>query len=331
MLRAIWGYYSVQLQIYLIAKDAMVENPSPQARRAAVVINPVKFPDEQFKPTFFQLCTDAGWDEPLWLETSEDDPGHGQATEALAAGVDVVIAAGGDGTVRCVAEVLTDTETAMGLVPLGTGNLLARNLGMNVTDPVAAARDVLNGTETRIDVLRATLDHAERKRIFLVAAGLGYDASIMADTIDGLKDRVGWLAYVESGIRNLPGKPVTARITVDGKDEIHRRVRGVMVGNCGKLMGGVEILPDASVTDGLMDILTLAPQGKFGWLAVVLGVFGKGGNKNDQVQSLTGKSAEIRLDRPQEFQLDGDHLGPATHLQVTVDPKALIIRMSPPR
>lgn len=246
----------------------MAENPSPRARRAAVVINPMKSPGGHFEPAFFQLCTDAGWAEPLWLETSEDDPGHGQAKESLAAGVDVVIAAGGDGTVRCVAEVLTNTETAMGLVPLGSGNLLARNLGMNVTDPVAAAQDVLMGTETKIDVMQARTDHLEQAQIFLVAAGLGYDASIMADTVDGLKDRVGWLAYVESGIRNLSGRPVAATITVDGKDETHRKVRGVMVGNCGKLMGGVEIFPDASVSDGIMDILTLAPKGKFGcWLS----------------------------------------------------------------
>ena len=307
----------------------MAKNPSPQARRAAVVINPMKSPNEDFKPTFFQLCTDADWAEPLWLETSEEDPGHGQAKEALAAGVDVVIAAGGDGTVRCVAEILTATGTAMGLVPLGTGNLLARNLGINVSDPVAAARDILRGTETTVDVMKATIDHAEREQIFLVAAGLGYDASIMANTVEGLKDRVGWLAYVESGIRNLPGKPVTATITVDGGGEIRRKVRGVMVGNCGKLMGGLEIFPNASITDGLMDILTLSPQGRFGWLSVILGVFGKNSKRNQAVQSLSGKCAEIILDSPQEFQLDGDHLGPATHLQITVAPQTLIIKMTP--
>ena len=308
----------------------MAKNPPPQARRAAVVINPMKSPDEHFKATFFQLCTDAGWAEPLWLETSEDDPGHGQAKEALAAGVDVVIAAGGDGTVRCVAEVLTATGTAIGLVPLGTGNLLARNLGMNVSDPVAAAKDVLLGNETKIDVMKATIDHCEDEQIFLVAAGLGYDASIMADTVEGLKDRVGWLAYVESGIRNLPGKPVAARISVDGRKEAHSKVRGVMVGNCGKLMGGVEIFPNASVTDGLMDILTLAPKGKFGWLAVTLGVFGKNSKRNQSVQSFSGKKAEITVEHPQEFQLDGDHLGPATHLQISVAPLALTIKMTAP-
>ncbi len=306
----------------------MAENNSRQGQRAAVVINPVKSPDEQLKSNFFQLCADVGWDEPLWLETSEEDPGRGQAKEALEAGVDVVIAAGGDGTVRCVAEVLAGTDVAMGLVPLGTGNLLARNLGIDLADPISAARDVLEGTETKIDVIKAVVDHADHEQIFLVAAGLGYDASIMADTVDGLKDRVGWLAYVESGIRNLPGKPVDARISIDGEKEIQRKVRSVMVGNCGKLMGGVEIFPGAVITDGIMDLLTLAPRGKFGWLAVIAGIFGRKSSANQSVQSLAGRTAEISLDQPQEFQLDGDHMGSATHLLVSVDPLALTLKMT---
>ena len=297
-------------------------------KRAAVVINPMKVPDEKFRTNFLQLCADAAWSEPLWLETSEEDPGAGQTREALETGVDVVIAAGGDGTVRCVAEVMAGTDTAMGLVPLGTGNLLARNLGMDVTDPLNAGKDVLAGSEAKIDVIKAVVDHGKHERLFLVAAGVGYDAAIMGDTIDGLKDRVGWLAYVEAGLRKLPGKSVTAKVTVDGKQTIHRGVRSVMVGNCGKVMGGVEIFPGALITDGILDLLILAPRGRFGWLNVITGVFGKGSNRNKSAQSFSGKSAEIELDRPQEFQLDGDHLGTATHLRVTVDPLALTIRMS---
>lgn len=307
----------------------MAEETLRQDKRAAVVINPVKSPDENFKAAFHQLCADAGWAPPLWLETSEEDPGRGQAKEAMEAGVDVVIAAGGDGTVRCVAEILTGTDMPLGLMPLGTGNLLARNLGIDVSDPLAAAKGVLNGTETTIDVLKAVIDHGAQTQRFLIAAGLGYDASIMADTIDGLKDRVGWLAYVEAGIRHLPGKPVTARITVDGRPAAHRKIRGVMVGNCGKLMGGLDIFPDAVITDGILDLLTMAPRGRFGWLGVIAGVFGRS-QDNNSVQTHSGKTAEIAMDVPQELQLDGDHIGQATHLKVMVEPRALTIRMTAP-
>lgn len=311
----------------------MEDSYSPQngqhGKRAAVVINPMKSPDNQFKSAVFQLCVHAGWQEPLWLETSEEDPGRGQTREALEAKVDVVIAAGGDGTVRSVAEVLTGTSTAMGLVPLGTGNLLARNMNIDISDPLIAFRGVLEGEEKKIDVIKAVIDHAEQEHLFLVAAGLGYDASIMADTVEELKDRVGWLAYVESGIRKLPGKPATARITIDGKTEIHRKVRGVMVGNCGKLMGGLEIFPNAVATDGILDLLTLAPRGKLGWVVVIFGIFARKSGRNRSVLTFSGKSAEIALDRAQEFQVDGDHLGAVTHLSVAVAPLALTLKMVP--
>ncbi len=305
----------------------MTENNTAPARRAAVIINPMKSSGEDFKAAFHRLCETQDWAEPLWLETTAEDTGLGQAREALEAGVDVVIAAGGDGTVRCVAEVLAGTGTPMGLVPLGTGNLLARNLGMDITDPVAASHDILNGADTAVDVVKASLDHAEDEQLFLVMAGLGYDAAIMANTVDELKDRVGWLAYVEAGIRHLPGKPVKAKISIDGQHAVRRRIRSVMVGNCGKIMGGVEIFPDAKVDDGILDVVILAPAGKLGWLPVLAGVFGRKNSKNTSVEYFTGKTAEISLDHEQEFQLDGDHLGKAKHLKVTVEHKALKIRM----
>ncbi|MGA7205385.1 MAG: diacylglycerol kinase family protein [Specibacter sp.] len=306
----------------------MEPSTSTATRRAAVVINPMKSPDGDFKSDFLGLCEAEGWAAPLWLETTAEDPGSGQSKQALEAGVDVVIAAGGDGTVRCVAGVLAGTGTPMGLLPLGTGNLLARNLGIGLSDPLSAARDVLNGTNTAIDVVNATLDHAQERHLFLVAAGLGYDASIMADTNEDLKDRVGWLAYVEAGIRNLPGKGVKATIAVDGRNQARRRVRSVMVGNCGKLMGGVAIFPDASVTDGALDLLILSPRGKFGWLGVIAGIFGRSSASNRSVAYFSGRSAEITLESELDFQLDGDQLGAARHLLVTVDPQALTIRMA---
>ena len=311
----------------------MPENKSapdstPQVRRAAVVVNPAKSGGPELKGAIYRLCETQGWAEPLWLETTVEDPGTGQARQALEAGVDVVIAAGGDGTVRCVAEVVAGTGTALGLVPLGTGNLLARNLGVNITDPVAACYDVLNGSEKAIDVVKARLNHAGEEQVFLVMAGLGYDAAIMADTVDVLKDRMGWLAYVEAGIRKLPGKPVRARISVDGGEPVRRRIRSVMIGNCGRIMGGVEIFPDAKLNDGLLDLLVLAPRGRLGWLGVVAGIFGRNKRETESVEYFQGKSAEITLEHEQEFQLDGDHLGTGTHLAVAVERDALKILMT---
>jgi diacylglycerol kinase (ATP) len=306
----------------------MPENNTAPSKRAAVIVNPAKSVGPALKGAIFRLCETQGWAEPLWLETTVEDPGAGQARQALEAGVDVVIAAGGDGTVRCVAEVLAGTGTPMGLVPLGTGNLLARNLGVDISDPISACYDVLNGTEKSVDVVKASVNRSGEAQVFLVMAGLGYDAAIMADTVDVLKDRMGWLAYVEAGIRKLPGKPVRAAISVDGGAPVRRRIRSVMIGNCGRIMGGIEIFPEAKVDDGVLDLLILAPRGRLGWLGVVAGIFGRNKSETESVEYFQGKSAEITLEQEQEFQLDGDHLGTGTHLAVTVDPDALRIRMA---
>jgi diacylglycerol kinase (ATP) len=295
-------------------------------RRAAVVINPSKSVGPELRASLIRLCDTQGWAEPLWLETTIEDPGVGQARQALEAGVDVVIAAGGDGTVRCVAEVLAGTDTPLGLVPLGTGNLLARNMGVDISDPVSAAYDVLNGTERRVDVIRCRLNRSEEENVFLVMAGVGYDAAIMADTVDVLKDRMGWLAYVEAGIRKLPGKPVRATVRVDDRHPVRRRIRSVMIGNCGRIMGGIEIFPEAKIDDGVMDLLVLAPRGRFGWLGVIAGIFGRKKNKRESAEYFKGKTAEVTLEVDEEFQLDGDHVGTGKHLSIRLDPGALKVR-----
>ncbi|WP_457967900.1 diacylglycerol kinase family lipid kinase [Arthrobacter sp. D1-29] len=306
----------------------MPANSSTALKRAAVIINPAKPVDIDVRGLIAKHSADNGWGEPIWLETTKEDPGVGQAEEALKQGADVVIAAGGDGTVRYVAQVLAGTPTPLGLVPLGTGNLLARNLGLDVTDVEGAIKGALVGWERRIDVVRAVRSDPDKEQLFVVMAGMGYDATIMADTDEELKDKVGWLAYVDAGIRNLPGKPVRATIVIDGKSVVHRRIRGVMVGNCGKVQGNLEIFPDAAVNDGLLDVVVLAPKGRFGWFSVIGGMIIKGRNRDTSVQYFQGKSVEITLEHNDDYQLDGDHEGEGKHVKMNIDPEALTIRMA---
>ena len=306
----------------------MTANSSTSPQRAAIIVNPAKPVDIDVRGLVAKHCVENGWGEPMWFETTKEDPGVGQAKEALAQGADIVIAAGGDGTVRCVAEVLSGGDVPMGLLPLGTGNLLARNLGMDVTDYDGAMAGALTGTERKIDVVRARRSDPDMEQLFLVMAGVGYDATIMADTNEDLKDKVGWLAYVDAGIRNLPGKPVKATIVIDGQTAVHRGVRSVMVGNCGKVQGGLEIFPEAKMDDGLLDVAVLAPHhGKLGWLSVVAGMIGKGRSKDTAVEYFQGKTVEITLEHNDDYQLDGDHEGQGKHVVMTMDPSALTLRM----
>lgn len=305
----------------------MTASNSTTPPRAAIIVNPAKPVDIDVRGLVAKHCVENGWGEAIWLETTKEDPGVGQAKEALAQGADLVIAAGGDGTVRCVAEVLAGGDTPMGLLPLGTGNLLARNLGMDVTDYDGAMAGALIGAERKIDVVRARRSDPEQEQMFLVMAGVGYDATIMADTNEDLKDKVGWLAYVDAGIRNLPGKPVKATVAVDGKTVVRRGVRSVMVGNCGKVQGGLEIFPDAKIDDGLLDVVVLAPKGKLGWFSVLAGMVGKGKGPDTSVEYFQGKSVEITLDHNDDYQLDGDHEGEGKHVLMTIAPGALTLRM----
>ncbi|PZS38705.1 MAG: hypothetical protein DLM62_12310, partial [Pseudonocardiales bacterium] len=241
----------------------------PDCPLAAVVVNPNIVDDwAKLHVQITGVCAELGWKPPLWLPTSVEDPGGGQARIALAAGADVVLACGGDGTIRHVAQVLAGSGTALGLLPMGTGNLLARNLAIVLDDIAQATRIALSGSNRAIDIGRVFIDERAEEQVFLVMAGVGFDAAIMAGAPHELKSRLGSLAYFVSGMRAL--RDPTARITlaVDGRIVPPHQVRTVVVGNCGKLIAGLVLMPAAKVDDGLLDVVSIGPRDIFGWLAV---------------------------------------------------------------
>ena len=310
---------------------------------AAVVINPSKFADvEPLREQITRACADLGWAEPLWLETTVDDPGIGQTREALAAGADLVAACGGDGTVRCVAQVLAGTGTALGLVPAGTGNLLARNLDFVISraaeisadDVGAAMRVALTGDDRRIDVgwVSVVGPHGEEhrrpeERAFLVMAGMGFDAAVMASVPEKLKAKVGPIAYFVSGLRELHGHRTRVRIDVDGVSHT-RRVRTVVVGNVGKLQGGLTLMPDAEVDDGYLDAVSMGPRGLFGWLDIAGRLITRRGRADGQMDHWRGREIILTADQPQPAQLDGDPVGDARQMRLRIDEGALVVRVA---
>ncbi|MGH8375017.1 MAG: diacylglycerol/lipid kinase family protein, partial [Pseudomonas sp.] len=146
----------------------------PDGPLPAVVVNPSHVDDlERLHARIAQVCAELGWASPLWFQTTVEDPGEGQAAAALAAGADVVLVCGGDGTTRHVAQVLAGSGTALGLLPMGTGNLLARNLAIASNDPVKATRTALSGDTRAVDVGRVVIDDRTDEQVFLVMAGMG--------------------------------------------------------------------------------------------------------------------------------------------------------------
>lgn len=292
---------------------------------AAVVANPTKV-ESDTRDVITRLCVELGWAEPLWIETTVDDPGTGQARKAVEQGVDVVMACGGDGTVRSVAEALAGTGVAMGLLPAGTGNLLARTLGTPL-EMAAAARVALTGDDRTIDIGRVRVDGADQEHAFLVMAGTGFDADVMGNTPEALKARVGPLAYVISGLRAMRGRRTKVTISIDGGTPLRRRTRTVLVGNSGTLLGGLVLMPQAEVDDGVLDIVNLAPKGIPGWVAVAARVISRKRRGHSRVEHWTAREVVITAEDPQASQIDGDPIGDVTEMAIRVDPGALIVRV----
>jgi diacylglycerol kinase family enzyme len=195
-----------------------------------------------------------------------------------------------------------------------------------------ALKVALTGQNKRVDVGRLTVDvSGEHERpeqyIFLVMAGLGFDAEIMANAPEGLKAKVGPAAYVVSGARNLRGPQFRVRVTIDDQEEFTRRARTVVVGNCGKLLGGLVLMPEAQIDDGLIDTVILSPQGIVGWAAVAARIASKRRKGHQRVDYHTSTQVRVRADRPQEVQVDGDTIGKARAIAAEVLPGSLVVRV----
>jgi diacylglycerol kinase family enzyme/membrane-associated phospholipid phosphatase len=299
----------------------------PETRTSlAVVLNPIKIDAaESFKLRVGAAARAAGWDEPMWFETTVDDAGASMTRAAIAAGADVVVAAGGDGTVRVVCAQMAGTGVPVGIVPAGTGNLLARNLGIPLSHDLAIDT-ILNGQDRAIDTVRIEGDDLAPTR-FVVMAGLGLDAAIMADAPEALKARIGWPAYVVAGARQLRYPALRVDISVDGEPPVRRRARTVVIGNVGSLQAGIPLLPDALIDDGLLDVVVIAPRQVFGWIPVMLRVLTRRRTVDDRLDRYTGRHVEVTAAHSTPRQLDGDIVAPGTQILAEVEPGRLLIRV----
>jgi diacylglycerol kinase family enzyme/membrane-associated phospholipid phosphatase len=299
----------------------------PETRTSlAVILNPIKIDDaESFKQRVGAAARAAGWDEPMWFETTVDDAGGSMARAAVAAGAEIVVVAGGDGTVRVVCAEMAGTGIPVGIVPAGTGNLLARNLGIPLSHDLAVDT-VLNGQDQAIDTVRIDGDDLGPTR-FVVMAGLGLDAAIMADAPEALKARIGWPAYVVAGARQLRYPALRVDISVDGAEPVRRRARTVVIGNVGSLQAGIPLLPDALIDDGLLDVVVIAPRRLFGWIPVIARVLTRGRTVDERLDRYTGRSVEINAAHTTPRQLDGDLVAPGTRIHAEVEPGRLLVRV----
>ena len=296
-------------------------------QRVAIVINPSKFPDaDVIRERAEAVVWELGFPDPIWLETTPDEVGTEQGRQAAADGASVVIAMGGDGTVRAVAQGIRGNDIAFGIVPAGTGNLLARNLGIPIDQFEDAVRVALTGADRMIDVGTVTIDR-RAEETFLVMTGLGFDAESMANANEQLKARIGWAAYLVSGARAMVRKGFSVRIEADDVRRTQQRAQSVIVGNCGELQNSVKLMPKALPDDGILDTIVLSPQSVVGWVSLVTHILTRHRRGHKQLMSFESKTVEVWTKHPVEAEVDGDPIGKVRSMVCRVDPGVLRVRV----
>lgn len=287
------------------------------------MVNPTKVADpDHLRRTLHEGLRRAGWPQPTWYETTAEDPGRGQARRAVADGAELVFACGGDGTVTAVVTALAGTGVALAVLPAGTGNLLAANLGLG-NDPATGLEVALEGGRRRIDV--GAIDD----RCFVVMAGMGFDAQMLEDTSEKAKKRIGWLAYLGGAAKHLLDRPMRVRIRLDGGPPMPRRPAAVIVGNVGRLQGGVRLLSKAEPDDGKLNVAILSPTNLAHWAALVWAVLSRR-ERVPLMETYTAQRVEIYSNRARARQLDGDTIAPGKVMKIHVRPKALLLCVPQP-
>ena len=293
----------------------------------AVVVNPTRYGDlTAVKDVVAALARAHSWPEPRWYETTQADPGTGQTRDALADGARLVCSLGGDGTVRAVATGLMDAGVPLGLLPGGTGNLLARNLGVPIDDLAAAVAVALTGADAPVDAGMVSFDGAE-PQVFLVMAGMGLDAQTVGGASVELKRQLGWFAYAVSGVRSLLRAGFRVSVRAGAQRAFTRHAATVMIGNCGELTAGMKLMPAAKVDDGQLDAVVVSPRSLAAWLAVGVYVLTRYRFGHSSIAHLVGPEITVVAARPVDAQLDGDPVGSVTRLACVVRPGALRVRV----
>lgn len=295
-------------------------------KRLAVILNPIKVDDlGRFRALVEELASDAGYAHVDWHETTVEDTGYGMAHAAAVDGADVALAVGGDGTVRAVCEELAGTGIPVGIVPAGTGNLLARNLDLPLY--LRSAVDVgLNGQDRAVDMVEVSGDNMDDS-VYLVMAGMGFDAAIMEGVNEQVKARVGWLAYVLSALKALMFPAIRVDISVDGGEFTRHRARTVVVGNVGALQAGMPLIPDAAIDDGRLDVVLLYPRRFLSWIPLAARVLSRSKRTDETITRMSGREVVVRAHADAPRQLDGDLIEPGREIRARCIHGRLLVRV----
>lgn len=280
--------------------------------KVGIVVNPVGDPDSAE-----ELAAELrSAHDVRVIETTEADPGTEMASQHLADGCDVVVACGGDGTVRAVAEALVGSDVDLVVLPAGTGNLLALNLDLPGSVPDVAAL-IDDGRSERIDVGTANGE------TFLIMAGTGLDTTIMEETEREMKDRLGPLAYVMTALAHLGDDPIDISMSVDGGEPERLAVATVLIGNMGRIIGPLNVFPDSDWADGQFDVMAVTADSLAAWMSAAKEALGEPG---EHARRFTAKTIRVDFEAPTPYQLDGEERPATSSIDIDITREALSLR-----
>ncbi len=269
-------------------------------------------------PELRSVLAREGINNPLWYEVSKSRQAPKQVRRALARGAQVIFAWGGDGLAQRCIDTLVGTDTTLAIVPAGTANLLASNLGIPQEIP-AAVEVGLSGIRRRIDV--GTVNG----ECFAVMAGVGFDAR-MIDAADGtLKDTLGRIAYLWTGARNLRTPSFTAKVKVDGYLWYHGSASCILLANVGRLFAGIEIFERARPDDGFLELGIVSADGPVEWARTIARTVAGTPDASPFIHTTRGQTIKIKLSRKVLYELDGGARTETRRLKIKVRSGAITI------
>ncbi len=256
--------------------------------------------------------------DPLWYEVNKSKKAAKRAHRALEEGADLVFVWGGDGTVQRCLDALSGSATKVAILPAGTANLLASNLGIPQDLP-EAVRIGFHGARRKLDLGAVNGEH------FAVMAGIGFDAAMLRDTDRTMKNRLGRLAYFRTGLRHLTGEAVRMTVTVDGTRWFRGTAGCLLLGNVGTITGGIRAFPDARPDDGWLEVGVTTARSPLQWARVLARMAAGRADRSPLIRTTRGREIGAKLAEPMAYELDGGARGDITRLSARVVPEAVTV------
>lgn len=266
------------------------------------------------------VLTEQGITDPIWLEVPKSRKVPARVKEAIKLGADLIFIWGGDGSVQRCIDAAVGAPVTLAILPAGTANLLANNLGIPID--LEEAVDVgLHGNNHTIDVGKMNGEH------FAVMAGIGFDALMIRDTDTAIKDRFGRAAYIWTGARHIHSTPVRTEVRIDGHTWFDDKASCVLIANVGSIGGGVTAFDHASPDDGKLDVAVMTASGVWQWLRTLTRASVGHADKSPLVQMTQATKITVETRKRLPYELDGGARPKTNKLRVHVVAHAVTIRV----